>query len=236
MNLKSPWFAALDLDSDVAALKLADSISEYVGGFKIGPRLALRYGAPFIREISQRGLVFLDMKYFDIPNTMLSAVRASFDAGASFVTVHALSGKEALQELAQLEHELKEVRPFRILSVTLLTSFKQDTLPGALAHAELAKQVEDLAHLSFFSGIRGLVCSPHEVTSLRKKFPQSFLVTPGIRRSQDSHGDQKRVMGPKEAMQAGASALVVGRPILESSDPVKTAKEFYEEVKNSNAE
>lgn len=233
MKLKTPLFVALDLDSEKEALSLADSVAQYVGGFKIGPRLALRYGMPFIKEISQRGLVFLDMKYFDIPNTMLSAVRASFEAGASFVTVHALSGKEALQGLAELERELNAIRPFRILSVTLLTSFKQESLPGALAQMDLAKQVEDLAHLSLFSGVRGLVCSPHEVTSLRKKFPQSFLVTPGIRRSQDSLGDQKRVMGPKEALRAGASALVVGRPIVESENPLETAKEFYEEIKDS---
>lgn len=230
MNLKTPLFVALDLDSEKEALNLADSLSPYVGGFKIGPRLALKYGGEFIQALSQRGHVFLDMKYFDIPNTMKSAVRASFEAGASFVTIHSLSGKEALQSLAELEKELNETRPFRLLSVTLLTSFKQDTLPGALSQVELAKQVEDLAHLSFFNGVRGVVCSPLEVSSLRKKFPQSFLVTPGIRRSQDSLGDQKRVMGPRQALDSGASALVVGRPILESKDPVQTAKEFYEEI------
>lgn len=235
MNLKSPLFVALDLDNDVEALKLADQLSDYVGGFKVGPRLALRYGSRFIEEIAQRGHVFLDMKYFDIPNTMVSAVRASFDAGASFVTIHALSGKEALQELSLLEKELNQIRAFRILSVTLLTSFKQETLPGALSQMDLAKQVHDLAHLSFFSGVRGLVCSPHEVSDLRKKFPQSFLVTPGIRRSQDQLGDQKRVMAPKEALMAGASALVVGRPILEAKDPVATAKEFYEEIKSATS-
>ncbi len=235
MNLKSPLFVALDLDNDVEALKLADQLSDYVGGFKVGPRLALRYGSRFIEEIAQRGHVFLDMKYFDIPNTMVSAVRASFDAGASFVTIHAFSGKEALQELSLLEKELNQIRAFRILSVTLLTSFKQETLPGALSQMDLAKQVHDLAHLSFFSGVRGLVCSPHEVSDLRKKFPQSFLVTPGIRRSQDQLGDQKRVMAPKEALMAGASALVVGRPILEAKDPVATAKEFYEEIKSATS-
>jgi orotidine-5'-phosphate decarboxylase len=230
LNLKVPLFVALDLDSDSQALKLADELSPFVGGFKIGPRLALKYGAPFVQKISERGLVFLDMKFFDIPNTMLSAVRAGFDAGASLVTVHALSGKEALQSLAQLERELNAKRPFRVLAVTLLTSFKQDTLPGALSQLDLSKQVEDLAHLSFFSGVRGLVCSPLEVRELRKKFPQSFLVTPGIRRSSDELGDQRRVMGPRQALDSGASALVVGRPIVESANPVQAAKEFYAEI------
>jgi orotidine-5'-phosphate decarboxylase len=233
LNLKSPLFVALDLDSGEKALQLAESLAPYVGGFKIGPRLALRYGADFVRQVAEKGLVFLDMKYFDIPNTMLSAVKASFDAGATFVTVHSLAGKETLEALSALERELNEQRPFRILSVTLLTSFKQENLPGALAQVELKRQVEDLAHLSFFSGVRGLVCSPLEVTDLRKKFPQSFLVTPGIRRQQDQLGDQKRVMGPREALLAGASALVVGRPILEASDPVQVAKEFYEETKQA---
>jgi len=231
MNSKVPLFVAMDMDSDLEALKLADQNSEYVGGYKMGTRLALRYGLSFIQEMSQRGQVFLDMKYFDIPNTMLSAVRASFEAGASLVTVHALSGKEALTQLGQLERELNAKRPFRILAVTLLTSFSQETLPKALSHQPIEDQVQDLAHMSFLSGVRGLVCSPLEVGQLRKKFPQSYLVTPGIRRSQDQLGDQSRVMGPKEALNLGASALVVGRPIVEARDPVQAAKEFYEEIK-----
>lgn len=232
MKLNSPLFVALDLESDKEALRLADSLAEYVGGFKVGPGLALRYGAPFLRELSQRSLLFLDMKYFDIPHNMVSAVRASFDAGASFVTVHALSGSEALRELSQMEKELNEIRPFRVLSMTLLTSFNSETLPGALSQVDIGRQVEDLAQLSFFSGVRGLVCSPHEVNSLRKKFPQSFLVTPGVRRPQDHLWDQKRVMGPREALLEGSSALIVGRPILEASDPIQTVKEFYEEVQS----
>ena len=232
MSTEIPLYVALDLDSDTETLELAEALSGFVGGFKIGPRLVLRYGPELIQKVSKKGKVFLDMKYFDIPNTMVSAVRSSFEAGASLVTVHALSGKEALSQLALLERELSAKRPFRILSVTMLTSFNADNLPKALSHRSIEENVEDLATMSFFSGLRGLVCSPLEVSKLRQKFPQSYLVTPGIRRSQDQLGDQKRVMGPQKALSLGASALVVGRPIVEAADPVQAAKEFYEEIKD----
>ena len=146
-SLSNPIFLAVDVDTAEKALELVRETRAFVGGFKIGPRLCLRYGESLLKEISRHGNMFIDNKYFDIPNTMESAVRASFDMGASFCTVHAQAGREALTQLAKLEEEFCQTRPFRILAVTVLTSFKQDGLP--LTHkTPIAEQTQTLAKLA----------------------------------------------------------------------------------------
>lgn len=229
-TMSNPIFVAVDVDDDRAAMDLIKACRAFVGGFKIGPRLALRYGEPFLKEVARHGNMFVDNKYFDIPNTMMSAVRASFDVGASFCTVHAQAGAEALKMLAELEEDLCQTRPFRILAVTVLTSFKAETLPSIVRHIPIAEQTRALAQLAIESGLTGLVCSPEEVESLRQQFPSAFLVTPGVRLSHEDHGDQKRVSDPMTALKRGASALVVGRPIYDATEPALAAKAYYEEI------
>ncbi len=229
---KSPLWVALDLDDANKALDLAKSISPFVGGFKIGPRLCLRYGAEFIQKISQWGPVFIDQKYFDIPHTMLQSVQSSFDVGATFVTVHALAGTKALSQLAQLEKKLSEERPFKILVVTVLTSFNEkNSLPLVPETLSIEQQVHSLVRLAVGCGLSGLVCSPLEVKFLRKRYPQLFIVTPGIRLPENDLHDQQRVMTPQNAIQDGADALVVGRPIVEAQDPFVAASDFAEAIK-----
>lgn len=229
--MKNPIILALDVDTRDQALKIADDVSEIVGGFKLGPRLCLRYGMEFVKEMAQRGPIFLDNKHFDIPSTMEAAVRASFEAGASLVTVHALSGKEALRRMAAVEKELNQQRPFKVLAVTILTSWDQNSLPGNMKEQPIAQHVTDLASLVQDAGLSSVVCSPHELDLLQNR--DLYLVTPGIRFSMQDSGDQKRIMGPKEALRKGASALVVGRPILEASNVKEAATDFvmavYEE-------
>lgn len=220
----NPVIVALDVDTREQALKLADDLADVVGGFKVGPRLCLRYGQELVKEIAARGPVFIDNKHFDIPSTMEAAVRASFEAGASLVTVHALAGREALSKMAALEKELSQKRPFRILAVTILTSWDEHSVPSVLKQQPISHHVTELADLVISSGMTGLVCSPHELDLLQNK--GLYLVTPGIRFSMDSLGDQKRVMGPYEAMKSGASALVVGRPIIEARNPRETATDY----------
>lgn len=227
-TLKNPIFVALDIDNDQQALQLAKNISGFVGGFKVGPRLTFKYGAKFVRELSEIGPVFVDNKYHDIPSTVLSALRTTHESGATFATVHASNGPEALKDIAKLEFELNKIRSFKVLSVTVLTSFNHINLPTNWQEEPPQKHVLLLAEQTIESGIDGLVCSPEEVKILREKFPQSFLVTPGIRLPENSKGDQARVMGPKEAINAGASALVIGRPIVEANDPIDAARKFSE--------
>lgn len=222
--MKNPVILALDVDTREQALKFADDLQDIVGGFKLGPRLCVRYGQSLIKEISERGPVFVDNKYFDIPSTMVAAVRASFEAGASLVTVHALSGKEALKELAVLEQELNQIRPFRILAVSILTSWDQNSLPPNFKVQDLSAHVTDLVTMAKNSGIKGIVCSAHELSLFKNQ--GLYIVTPGIRFNTEKDTDQKRVMEPKEAMVLGASALVVGRPILRAKNPRVQASEF----------
>ncbi|MFS4458107.1 orotidine-5'-phosphate decarboxylase [Bdellovibrio sp. HCB2-146] len=229
--MRNPLILALDVDTRDQALKIADDLADVVGGFKLGPRLCLRYGMDFVKEIAQRGPIFLDNKHFDIPSTMEAAVRASFDAGASLVTIHALSGSEALKRMATVEKELNAIRPFKILAVTILTSWDEKSFPINMKAQPVSQHVVDLVELVQSSGLSSIVCSPHELNLLQNR--GLYLVTPGIRFSMQDSGDQKRIMGPKEALHAGASALVVGRPILEAKNIKETATDFvmavYEE-------
>ncbi len=225
----NPIFVALDLDDAAKALQIAKLVEPFVGGFKIGPRLLLREGPSFVQKVAALKPVFIDNKYFDIPNTMDSAIRATFEMGATYATIHAQSGSEAMKLLAQTEQELNQKRPFKILAVTILTSFSQNTLPPNSNKQDIATQVVDLANITIQSGLTGIVCSPHEAEILRARHNNAFLVTPGIRLD-GNVGDQKRVMGPKEAIQAGASALVIGRPIVDAKDPKAIAEQCMQLV------
>lgn len=230
MNLKNPIIVALDVDTRERCMELARTLGPKVGAFKIGPRLSVRYGAELVTELAKQAPVFVDNKYLDIPSTMESALRASFEAGATLATVHAWAGPEALARLAKVEAELGAKRPFKILAVTILTSFNAETLPPHVRAIPIANQVRDLCDMAVESGITGLVCSPQEVADLRARAKNTFLVTPGIRLSSDEKGDQKRVMGPRQAVELGASALVVGRPIVDAADPVAAAERILADL------
>ncbi|MCX7978498.1 MAG: orotidine-5'-phosphate decarboxylase [Bdellovibrionaceae bacterium] len=222
--LRNPLCVALDVDSREEAIRLARDLYDIVGGFKIGPRLSMRYGEAIVRELSALAPVFVDNKYFDIPSTMTAAIRATFAAGASLATVHALAGKEALCELSRLEAELNAIRPFRILAVTLLTSWDESSYPPPLEKRAPIEHVKSLAQLCADSGIKGVVCSAQELKELGSH--GLWLITPGIRFDLEPHDDQRRVMGPKEAMAAGASAIVVGRPIIRARNPREVAADY----------
>lgn len=219
--LKNPLILALDVDLKDEAIKILNHVGDLIGGVKLGPRLLARHGADLIAEMAAVVPVFVDNKYFDIPSTMRASVRASFDAGATLVTVHALSGMTALKDLCQLEQELNQIRPFKILAVTILTSWDKSSVPASLHSWSIENHVRCLTQEVYSSGLRGLVCSGHELEYLN--YPDMFKVTPGIRldidQAEDQITDQKRVMTPKQAIKAGASALVIGRPILRAHKP-----------------
>ena len=228
-EMKNPIFVALDLDDKEKTLDLVAKIKDHVGGFKIGPRLVFRFGVDIISQIAKSAPVFLDFKFLDIPSTMDSAVRAAFEAGSTFVTIHATSGTEALKLLAKTEKELSQKRPFHIFAVTLLTSFSKETLPANYKDQSIEDQIVALVQQSVDCGITSFVCSPHELKTLKKKFPNCHFITPGIRTGEEVADDQKRTATPSEAIQGGASALVIGRPILQAQNP----KSFLESVLKS---
>jgi orotidine-5'-phosphate decarboxylase len=163
---------------------------------------------------------------------MEGAIRATHEAGATFATVHAWAGSEALARLAKVENELVESgkRPFKILAVTVLTSFTQETMPPAMRETQIKHHVEDLARLAIESDLSGLVCSPQELEALRRWFPAAYLVSPGVRLLTDAVDDQKRVETPESAIRAGASAIVVGRPIIEAVDPLEAADHILDSI------
>ena len=228
-------FVALDLDRPSEAEAIAESLAGTGLGFKIGPRLMLRDGARLVKAISKHGSVFVDCKHLDIPSTMEAAVRTSFELGATYTTIHALSGPEALRRMAVVEAELVKERRFRVLTVTVLTSFASETLPFKMRGENVGDLVEGLARDAYASGIRSFVCSPHEAARLKKIMPESFLVTPGIRPAGSAKGDQVRIETPSAARAAGASALVVGRPILEASDRRAAALQIAHEFNTARA-
>lgn len=225
---RNPLCVALDVDSRDEAMSLVSETQDIVGGYKLGPRLIHRYGQSLVQEIARKAPVFVDCKFFDIPSTMISAVRAVYEAGASVVTVHALAGREALGELAKLENELRQQREFRVLAVTILTSWGPGSFPPNFKTQTVEQHVVDLAELVKLSGLNGIVCSPNELDLLANM--GLFLLTPGIRLPEDDKGDQKRVLGPFEAIKKGANALVIGRPIVAAKNPRKAANEFLSEI------
>ena len=238
LKIANPIMVALDVDSIDECLRIAELLTsqdhaEKVGALKVGPRLCMRYGAKLVQRLSELAPVFVDNKYFDIPSTMESAIRATFEAGATLATVHASAGREALCQLAKVEAELNQVRPFKILGVTILTSFSQETLAPNTNAVSISVQVKQLAQLVVESGLNGLVCSPQEAELLRKTSPSSFLVTPGVRMPGDPAGDQLRISTPAEALQKGATALVVGRSIIESSDPVAALSKILSSIQEA---
>ena len=192
---------------------------------KVGLELFVQAGPTVVAQLREQGLrVFLDLKFHDIPATMAGACRRAAALGAELITVHACAGSEALKaaQAAALEgaQGVGQSAP-TLLAVTVLTSWEEQRLQRELAIAQgIAERVPALAQLAAQAGIGGCVCSPLEATSLRQQHPQPFaLVTPGIRPKGSAVGDQARVMGPAEAIAAGASQLVIGRPITKAADP-----------------
>jgi orotidine-5'-phosphate decarboxylase len=228
--LKNPLCVALDVDSEEKALAIAQELSDLAGGFKLGPRLIHRGGMQLVQKMAKIAPVFVDCKFFDIPSTMEAAVRTSFEAGASLVTVHAMAGEEALTRMAQVEKELSKQRPFRILAVTILTSWSESSLPSNFRKMPIAEHVRELAEMVKRSGLSSVVCSTEEIKIL--KGLDLFLLTPGIRFPADGKGDQKRVAGPREALQEGSSALVVGRPIIEAANPKAAAQDYFRAIQD----
>lgn len=215
---------ALDRGTAEEALALVAAIPE-LRWVKVGLELFTAAGPGVVRELRQRGLrVFLDLKFHDIPATMAGSCRSAARLGAELITVHACAGSEALAaaQAAALEGAAEEgLAPPTLLAVTVLTSWDPDRFRQELAiSTPLAAYAAQLAAMAAAAGPTGAVCSPWEVAALRAAHPRPFtLVTPGIRPAGSAAADQKRVMTPAAAVAAGASQLVIGRPISGATDP-----------------
>jgi orotidine-5'-phosphate decarboxylase len=230
--MKNPIIVALDVPSMEAALKLAEQLAPVVGAFKVGKELFTVAGPEVVRRIrATGGNVFLDLKFHDIPNTVAKAVESAVQLDVQMLTIHTSGGSAmmAAAEKAAQESARKLGRtPPLVLGVTVLTSMDSNDLAEIGVQTDVAKQVERLATLAAKSGLRGLVCSPLEITALRAILPKEMqLVTPGIRPAEGGKpDDQKRTLTPAEAMAAGASWMVIGRPICAAENPRAAAEKI----------
>ena len=218
---------ALDVDSRSRALELADQLRGTVGGFKIGSRLFTSEGPELVSTLAERGdRVFLDLKYHDIPTVVADAVRAAARVGAWMLTVHAAGGLAMMRAAAEAARDAET--PPLVVGVTVLTSFDDEELARVGVERPLTDHVEAMAALAVDAGLDGIVASPREVERLRDRLGTApTIVTPGIRggaATDAGRDDQKRTLGPAAALAAGASYLVVGRPIIATPDPLASAR------------
>lgn len=230
MTTTSPLIIALDYPSLDAALCMADRLDPARCRLKVGKELFTRSGPDVLDALHGRGFeVFLDLKFHDIPNTVAGAVQAAAEQGVWMVNVHACGGERMMAAARERleQHDLKTL----LIAVTVLTSMTQDELNGTGVEGALDAQVERLARLAQNCGLDGVVCSARETAMLKTACGADFLkVTPGIRPSFAQAGDQRRIMTPLEAMQAGSTHLVVGRPVTQAEDPMVALAAIEQEL------
>lgn len=213
-------YVAIDTPDLAQAVRLANKVKGHVGGLKLGLEFFSAHGQHGVRELAALGLpIFLDLKLHDIPNTVASAIQALHGVAPSILTIHAAGGRAMMEDA-------KAAAPpsTKVVAVTVLTSLDADDLGSIGVGGDEHQQVERLTALAHESGLDGVVCSGFEVAAARKVWRDGFFVVPGVRPAGGASGDQKRVMTPRQALDNGASMLVIGRPITRAEDPDAAAR------------
>lgn len=235
--MKTKLILALDVNNFAEAELLVEQLHPFVDVFKVGSILYTLEGAKLIDLIHSRDRkVFLDLKFFDIPNTVREVSSVASRLGVDMFTIHLLGGREMIQAsirgiMEYFSHDRSAATPL-VLGVTVLTSMNDDVLKRDLRiDASVADQVRHLARMGYDEGIRGFVCSPHEISLMRRELGEDvILVTPGVRLSGDAAGDQKRVMTPAKAKELGANYIVMGRSILEKPNKTDVLNQIRKEL------
>jgi orotidine-5'-phosphate decarboxylase len=218
--MTSPVYVAIDLTDPDRAKAIASRVRTQVGGIKLGLEFFCANGPAGVRDMAELGLpIFLDLKLHDIPNTVAKAIQALRPLKPAILTVHAAGGRAMMEDA-------KAAAPAgtRVVAVTVLTSLDGEDLASIGAGEDTHAQVERLTRLAREAGLDGVVCSGAEVARAKKLWPDGFFVVPGVRPAGTSAGDQRRVATPRQALDAGASILVIGRPITLAENPDQAAR------------
>jgi orotidine-5'-phosphate decarboxylase len=226
---------ALDVSTAAAAQNIVAAVGDSALTYKVGMQLYTAEGPQLVRDLVSSGRrVFLDLKYHDIPNTVAAAVREAAQLGVSMLTVHASGGKKMLRAAA--DSALAASPELTVLAVTVLTSMDERDLETIGIPGTVAEEVLRLATLALANGCQGIVTSAREASRLRAELGDEFaLVTPGVRPAGLGHEDQVRVVTPEEAISAGASHIVVGRPITGATDPAAAARAILGQISSGNS-
>ncbi len=233
--MSSRVIAALDFADAKQAFALVERLDPSACRLKVGKELFTAVGPAFVASLAARGFdVFLDLKFHDIPNTVAQACKAAAQLGVWMLNIHALGGR-AMMMAAREGVETASRRPL-LIAVTVLTSMEQADLREVGIEASPLAEAMKLGSLAAASGLDGVVCSAHEAAAIRDGFGERFLrITPGIRLAEDSAGDQKRVMTPQAAVEAGASYLVIGRSVTRAADPLAVLARINREIESPEA-
>lgn len=222
---------ALDYDDQEVALNFVKQLSPDTCRLKVGKEMFTYFGPAFVKELIDLGFdVFLDLKFHDIPNTVAKAVTAAAKMGVWMVNVHASGGFEMMSKAKLALEQFGDKAPL-LIAVTVLTSMDETELKRLGVDKSAQEQVIYLAKLAKEAGLDGVVCSAQEAKALKAELGENFkLVTPGIRPEGSDAGDQKRIMTPKQAIDAGSDYLVIGRPITQADDPVKVLSDVNRSI------
>jgi orotidine-5'-phosphate decarboxylase len=230
MSSRERLIVALDVASAAEAHRIVSSLGDSVRLYKVGMQLYTAEGPGMVRALVRSGKkIFLDLKYHDIPNTVGAAVREAAQLGVSLLTVHASGGMKMLRAAVDAGRQTNS--ELAVLAVTVLTSMDENDLDETGIQDSIAEQALRLGTMALSAGCAGVVSSAREVKALRASLGSGFLaVTPGVRPAGSAHGDQARVVTPAEAIAAGATNIVVGRPITAAADPVLEAQKILREI------
>ncbi|MFB8831418.1 orotidine-5'-phosphate decarboxylase [Azotobacter sp. CWF10] len=230
MSCQTPIIVALDFPSREAALALAARLDPVQCRVKVGKELFTRCGPGIVETLQWQGFeVFLDLKFHDIPNTTAMAVKAAAELGVWMVNVHCSGGLRMMHACRESLDGINGRRPL-LIGVTVLTSMEREDLAGIGLDVEPQRQVLRLAALAEQAGLDGLVCSAQEAPALKAAHPQLKLVTPGIRPAGSAQDDQRRILTPHQALEAGSDYLVIGRPISQAADPAQALATLVAEL------
>ncbi|MCU0239979.1 MAG: orotidine-5'-phosphate decarboxylase [Pyrinomonadaceae bacterium] len=233
--MKDKILVALDVATSAEAKEIIAELKDFVGGFKIGLQLFTACGASLVKEVAKDNKLFLDLKFHDIPNTVAKASVEIARLGVFMFNVHAIGGSEMMKQTVNQVREVcdkENLKQPKIIGVTVLTSSNEETLNEVGIFLQTEKQVLNLAKLTAKCGLDGVVSSAKEINLIRQNIiDKDFLiVTPGIRPSFATSDDQKRVMTPNEAVQAGSNYLVIGRPIIKAENRINAVEKILSEI------